>query len=109
MLKKLLTGVLLLLLILTIAGCSRTYNADQNNSNSSNTSDSTQNSNSTDTNLATSTSESGKSAIVAKSGNIVSNSEKEELLNDIDKEMDLLLSDLNNLDEIPEADLDLNQ
>lgn len=109
MLKKLLTGVLLLLLIFTIEGCSKTFNADQNNSSSSNTSDTTQNSNSTDDNPATSTSENGKSEIVAKSGNIVSNSEKEELLNDIDKEMDSLLSDLNNLDEIPEADLDLNQ
>jgi hypothetical protein len=107
MLKKLLTGVLLLLLVFTIAGCNKTGNSVQD---SSNTNETTQNSNSTDTDdPATSTSENGKSEIVAKSGNIVSNSEKEELLNDIDKEMDSLLSDLNNQNELPEADLDLNQ
>lgn len=106
MLKKLLTGVLLLLLAFTIAGCSKTSNSVQN---SSNTNETTQNGNSTDTDPATSTSENGKSEIVAKSGNIVSDSEKEKLLNDIDKEMDSLLSDLNNLDDVSEADLDLNQ
>lgn len=52
---------------------------------------------------------SGSTAIVAKSGNIVSSSDKEALLNDVDKELDALLNDVNNLEDVQDTDLNLNQ
>lgn len=51
----------------------------------------------------------GGAAIVAKSGNIMSSSDKEELLNQVNKELDLLFSNINNLEDAQDADLDLNQ
>ncbi len=55
-----------------------------------------------------STQAAGSTAIVAKSGNIVSSSDKEALLNEVDRELDALLTDVNNLDDVQDADLDLN-
>lgn len=48
-------------------------------------------------------------AIVAKSENIMSSSEKEELLSQVDKELDSLFSNINSIEDTPESDLDLNQ
>ena len=48
-------------------------------------------------------------AIVAKSENVMSSRDKEELLNQIDKELDSLFSNINNLEDTQDADLDLNQ
>ncbi len=59
-------------------------------------------------NSAASTQAAGSSAIVAKSGNIISSSDKEALLNEIDKELDALLTGVNSLDEVQDTDLDLN-
>ena len=51
----------------------------------------------------------GGTSIVAKSENIMSSSDKEELLNQVDKELDSLFSNINNLEDAQDADLDLNQ
>lgn len=51
----------------------------------------------------------GKAEIVAKSENIISSSEKEVLLNQVDKELDSLFSNINNLEDPQDTDLDLNQ
>ncbi len=51
----------------------------------------------------------GSTAIVAKSENIVSSSDKAELLSQVDKELDSLFNNMNNLDDAQDADLELNQ
>ncbi|MDR3543957.1 MAG: hypothetical protein P4L69_23815 [Desulfosporosinus sp.] len=51
----------------------------------------------------------GGTEIVAKSENIMSSSDKEELLNQVDKELDSLFNNINNLDDAQDTDLDLNQ
>ena len=48
-------------------------------------------------------------AIVAKSENVMSSSDKEALLNQVDKELDSLFNNINNLEDPQDADLDLNQ
>lgn len=52
---------------------------------------------------------SGSTAIVAKSENIMSSSEKEELLKQVDKELDSLFNNINNLEDTQDSDLDLTQ
>ena len=51
----------------------------------------------------------GATSIVAKSENIMSSSDKEELLNQVDKELDSLFNNINKLEDAQDADLDLNQ
>jgi len=51
----------------------------------------------------------GGTSIVAKSENIMSSSDKEELLNQVDKELDSLFSNISKLEDTQDADLDLNQ
>lgn len=48
-------------------------------------------------------------AIIAKSENIMSSSEKEQLLNQVDKELDSLFNNINNLEDTQDADLNLSQ
>ena len=48
-------------------------------------------------------------AIIAKSGNIMSSSDKAALLNQVDKELDSLFKSINSLDDAQDSDLNLNQ
>lgn len=57
----------------------------------------------------TSSQTTGSTEIIAKSENIMSSSDKEELLNQVDKELDSLFSSINSLEDAPADDLNLNQ
>jgi uncharacterized protein YcfL len=48
------------------------------------------------------------SGVVAKSNNAVSSQDKEDVLNQMDKELDSLFSDLGKLEDVQDSDLNLN-
>ncbi|MCR4436355.1 MAG: hypothetical protein QHH06_04650 [Clostridiales bacterium] len=48
------------------------------------------------------------SGVVAKSNNAVSGQEKEALLNELDKELDSLFSNIDRMEDVQESDLQLN-
>ena len=51
---------------------------------------------------------SNSSGVVAKSNNAVSSQDKEDVLNQMDKELDSLFSDLGKLEDVQDSDLNLN-
>ena len=109
--KAVITMIIILALALT--GCGRVRNAARQDEATTqqqavtNTEQKANNNDAAGVNSSASNQAAGASAIVAKSGNIVSSSDKEALLNEVDKELDALLTDVNNLDDVQDADLDL--
>ncbi|EGW41617.1 hypothetical protein [Desulfosporosinus sp. OT] len=110
--KKLFVG-LILILTLVLTGCGNGNPASKQNETSQNTASqagkNAKDSTAKSTDTSTSTQTPGSGAIVAKSENIMSSTEKAELLNQVDKELDSLFSNINKLEDAQDADLDLNQ
>ncbi|OLN32049.1 hypothetical protein [Desulfosporosinus metallidurans] len=102
-----LTAIIILALVLT--GCGNGNIASKSNQPSTNTTQQAGNATNQQLNTNDSSTKAGGAAIVAKSENIMSSSDKEELLNQVNKELDSLFSNINNLEDAQDADLDLNQ
>lgn len=110
--KKIIVGMILIL-TLVLTGCGNGNTASKQNETSQNTASQAGNgakdSTAKSAGTSTSTQTPGSGTIVAKSENIMSSSEKEELLNQVDKELDSLFSNINNLEDAQDTDLNLNQ
>ena len=92
-----------IIIALVLTGCGNGNIASKGNEASTNNS-AAKSSDSSASNQTT-----GGTAIIAKSQNIMSSSDKEELLNQVNKELDSLFENINKMDDAQDADLDLNQ
>ncbi len=101
------------ILTLVLTGCGNGHTASKQNESSQEATpqagNDAKNSTAKSASSSTSTQKPEGTAIVARSENIMSGSDKEELLNQVDKELDSLFSNINNLEDTQDADLDLNQ
>lgn len=103
--QKIIVMTTIIIIALVLTGCGNgSLPSKQNGTSSQTTPQADQRSNSKDPASTT-----GGTSIVAKSENVMSSSDKEELLNQVDKELDSLFSNINKLEDTQDSDLDLNQ
>jgi len=118
-LRKIIVMTTIIILTLVLTGCGNgsqvskpnetSTKTTQQTGNDANQQSETKDSTAKSAGSSTSNQTTGGTAIVAKSENIMSSRDKEELLNQVDKELDSLFSNINNLEDAQDADLDLNQ
>ncbi|TGE33123.1 hypothetical protein [Desulfosporosinus sp. Sb-LF] len=106
--RKIIVLTAIMSLALLLAGCGNGTIAPKSNQPSTKTTQQAGNATGQPSNAKDSSTKTG-AEIVAKSENIMSSSDKEELLNQVNKELDSLFSNINNLEDAQDADLELNQ